>query len=69
VSGRKARDNNWKYIKKYGNKFNISGCSWYTIDDIKYLIHELKCKEISIGCQTIINPKEVEKLKDGIEIY
>jgi hypothetical protein len=69
VSGRKARDNNWKYIKKYGNQFNISGCSWYTIDDIKYLIHELKCKEISIGCQTIINPKEVEKLKDGIEIY
>jgi len=68
VSGKKAQAVNWDYIAKYNKYVDISGCSWYNKEDLKYLILELGCKEISIGSVIMLNIKEVLKLSKGIII-
>lgn len=61
ISGERAKEKNWSFIERYSKLFNVSGCSWNSEDDLKYL-KDMGCKEISIGSVMLTNPHLVEKL-------
>ena len=58
-SGKIAQKRNWVFIKKWGKKLNVAGCSFQSINDIKRL-EDMGCTEIGIGSIILTNPKFIE---------
>jgi len=62
VSGKLAKKYNWGFIKRHKD-IPVSGCSFFSMDDIKKLEECFGCKEISIGSAMLINPFLIKNLK------
>jgi len=64
VSGKGAQFENWWFLKHLIKKgWNVSGCSFTNIDELKYLIKFLGVREIAIGSIMLIKPDLVEKIE------
>lgn len=62
-SGKAAQKDNWEFIRRFNKEgLHISGSSFLSHNDIKYLEEYCGCEEIGIGSTILIKPKLIEEL-------
>lgn len=65
ISGRLAQKKNWSFIYRYlDHGFNVAGCSWTSMNDIKRL-EDMGCTHVGIASQMLTNPNLVRQLKES----